>query len=78
MCHVSAQGVGESMINVHYYYYYSMLNFVLAWLIAFIVYIIVTHWGVVFLCICTVEYQPVQNGIFRYMQFMKMLMCHYK
>ena len=30
MCHVSAQGVGESMINVHYYYYYSMLNFVLA------------------------------------------------
>ena len=25
MYHVSAQGVDERMINVHYYYYYRML-----------------------------------------------------
>ena len=23
MCHVSAQGVDERMLNVHYYYYYT-------------------------------------------------------
>ena len=26
MYHVSAQGVGERMINVHYYYYCILLN----------------------------------------------------
>ena len=25
MYHVSAQGIDERMINVHYYYYYSVL-----------------------------------------------------
>ena len=26
MYHVSVQGVDESMINVHYYYYYNVTN----------------------------------------------------
>ena len=30
MYHMSAQGVDERMINVHYYYYYSTKVFVVA------------------------------------------------